>query len=180
MNNQEYVLPSALHDSPPVLEFRGLAFKYCALIESHRELTRLKFLKMCLDLLPDLYKKALVLPRFEPTRESLPERSIKHDEWADLFGSIRERLGKYDSYREVFDPIFPEQDDPTQSSLADDLADIYRDLKNGLIYWDMVSPTRYEDAVWEWSFNFACHWGQHLTSALRAIHFLVFDHLGKE
>jgi Domain of unknown function (DUF5063) len=51
-------------------------------------------------------------------------------------------------------------------SLADDLADIYRDLKKGLILSEKTSA---EDALWNWRLHFDFHWGNHAMSALKAI-----------
>jgi len=52
----------------------------------------------------------------------------------------------------------------------DDLADIYHDLKNGLILWDIHTPEAIDAASWEWRFGYENHWGQHLFDAMRTIH----------
>ncbi|HJV62984.1 MAG TPA: DUF5063 domain-containing protein, partial [Albitalea sp.] len=51
--------------------------------------------------------------------------------------------------------------------LADDLVDIYRDVATGL-HWHRIG--RVDDALWEWGFNFQAHWGEHASSAIRALH----------
>ena len=33
-----------------------------------------------------------------------------------------------------------------------------------------VAAGRWEEALWEWSFYLAHHWGEHATSAIRALH----------
>ena len=52
-------------------------------------------------------------------------------------------------------------------SLADDIADIYRDVVSGLRAFQ--SGLRAE-AIWEWGFNFRDHWGRHATEAIKALH----------
>jgi hypothetical protein len=52
--------------------------------------------------------------------------------------------------------------------LSDDLADIWLDLKHGLLALD--DRARPEDVTWEWRFGFYAHWGRHATEALRALH----------
>ena len=47
------------------------------------------------------------------------------------------------------------------------LADIYRDVHEGLVLWEMARP---EQAVWEWRFGYWSHWGAHLVEALSAIY----------
>ena len=68
-------------------------------------------------------------------------------------------------YWDVFNPM--EEDNPVLNSLADDLSDIYRDLKQGLI---LFNQGKMAEAAWEWRLHFDIHWGQHLTGAQRAIH----------
>ncbi|MCA1629324.1 MAG: DUF5063 domain-containing protein, partial [Acidobacteria bacterium] len=68
-------------------------------------------------------------------------------------------------YWDVFDPLKEEQ--PVFNSLNDDLADIYRDVKEGLTLFDQQYVV---EAVWEWRFNFQIHWGHHLVGAQRALH----------
>jgi hypothetical protein len=51
--------------------------------------------------------------------------------------------------------------------LADDLVAIYRDVALGL---DLHERGRVDDALWEWGFGFQARWGQHASSAIRALH----------
>jgi hypothetical protein len=52
--------------------------------------------------------------------------------------------------------------------VSDDLADIWLDLKHGLLALDDGAPP--DDVTWEWRFGFYAHWGRHATEALRALH----------
>jgi hypothetical protein len=74
------------------------------------------------------------------------------------------------SYFKIFDPFAGLADgkpeEPVVGGLGDDLADIYRDLKRALALWDLG---QHRAAIWEWKFNFGCHWSEHATSALRAL-----------
>jgi hypothetical protein len=51
--------------------------------------------------------------------------------------------------------------------LADDLVHIYRHLAAGLRLHELG---KVDDALWEWGFNFQAHWGEHASSAIRALH----------
>jgi hypothetical protein len=59
------------------------------------------------------------------------------------------------------------------SELADDLADIWEDLRRGL---SLFEQDHVVEAVWEWKNSFDTHWGQHLLSAQRAIHSRLTAH----
>lgn len=72
-----------------------------------------------------------------------------------------------DLYVDVFDPLAVYDKKPaTYASLADDLLDIYRDVKPPLIAWNAGN---YLDAVWDWRYSFETHWHRHATSALRVL-----------
>jgi hypothetical protein len=57
---------------------------------------------------------------------------------------------------------------PVRGSLADDLRDVYSDVRRGLALWDSPAPP--DAAIWEWRFQFEIHWGDHAIDALRALH----------
>lgn len=70
----------------------------------------------------------------------------------------------------VFNPL--ELDEPVASTLADDIGDIYLDVARGLALFD--EPTcSWQSAAWSWRFHLSIHWGNHATSALRAIQWLL-------
>lgn len=51
--------------------------------------------------------------------------------------------------------------------LADDVADIFRDVMRGLQLYTL----NYRAAAgWEWVMSLQSHWGEHATSAIRALH----------
>jgi hypothetical protein len=52
------------------------------------------------------------------------------------------------------------------ADLADDLADIWRDVKSGLLLYRSENPAA---ASWEWRFHFKAHWGRHATGAMHAL-----------
>jgi hypothetical protein len=57
--------------------------------------------------------------------------------------------------------------------LSDDLGDVYRDVKEGLLLRDAgFSDT---DVAWQWRFQFWIHWGTLAVGALRALHSRLSD-----
>lgn len=71
-------------------------------------------------------------------------------------------------YSEIFDPFeSPAPEEPVTGDIADDLADIYSDVSRGLFHFERGKHT---DALESWSFSFATHWGEHATSAIRALY----------
>ncbi len=80
-------------------------------------------------------------------------------------------FGADDHYREVFNGY--EDDDPVIGSLIDDLQDIDHELACGLAIARGGTDEDLRDAGWEWRAGFFSHWGEHATSALRALYWLM-------
>ena len=89
------------------------------------------------------------------------------DERFELYSNLRKVLGERDSYWLEFDAV-PE-DMHMSGSLADDLTDIYFDLRYGLALLDDVWPQR---AAQAWQSSYRMHWGQHLVDAERHLYAL--------
>jgi hypothetical protein len=79
-------------------------------------------------------------------------------------------LGDWDLYWQVFDPT--KDSEAIHGSLADDIADIYRDIKEGLGLQD-PDITLQRDAIWSWRLGYYSHWGQHAINALYMAHALL-------
>ena len=149
-----------------VADFVVEAPRFCALIESEANESA-TFEKECLTVLLRLYLRVLLLPRVDPIEPELPDR-IPHEGWQ----AVRERTIRRidcDQYWEVFEPFAEEKPDPIYGSISDDLADIWRDLKMGLLSFDIGKPNCVESAVWHWRFGFGSHWGYHVAGAIRAL-----------
>ena len=172
-----------------------MAARYCAEIASAGGQSRTTFLRRVHELLPVLYAAALALPSIETAegddedgeideaaedaaraardaREAGDRRT--HDQWTALYQALAASIGEPGNhYSEMFHPYDLNARDPVTGSLADDLADIYGDLSDGLAKWRRGDWAR---ASWVWRFNFTVHWGEHATGALRALHALADQH----
>lgn len=110
---------------------------------------------------------------YRVSRLELPDVTDE-EELTDLVAThqwtlVRDRFAHlaFNGYWAVFEPLKDAPEDPIFNLLSDDLADIHRDVKEGLLLYDQG---KLDDGVWEWRFNYDIHWGRHLTGALHAIH----------
>ena len=62
-------------------------------------------------------------------------------------------------------------------TLADDLADIYRDLKEGLVLREEKLASS-ADIIFNWRILYYSHWGKHAIDALLVLHFRLQKYLG--
>ncbi|HEX2210730.1 MAG TPA: DUF5063 domain-containing protein [Longimicrobium sp.] len=173
---------------PALDPFAALAEQFCQLVEDRASYSAEHFLSAVHPLLAQLYAAGLGLPStdilFDEDQEDgdaegpNPDRApdpdgMEHEEWRPLFEALTVKLGEGGYYREIHDPYDPPDSPEVTGSLADDVADIYRDLRTGLRKWRRGESG---GALWEWRFNFEAHWGQHTVDALRAIHSLAAWH----
>jgi hypothetical protein len=115
----------------------------------------------------NLYLAALQLPA-APSEESADSgdvESVHDDEWNEVYGRCARLPLEY--YSEVFDPLTIPPQEPVVGSLADDIADIFRDVVSGLRTFQGGHRAR---AIQHWSLMLSIHWGEHATGAIRALH----------
>lgn len=143
-------------DSPQ--RFFEVAERYCAWAEGPASDSDLLTAR---KLLAELHLLAIELPNGECGKET--EDVVSHESWRKVLDRFSEL--PLNLYWDVFDPL--KEEPPVVNSLADDLADIYRDLKEGVILYGQGDIV---EATWQWRFLFEIHWGAHLTGAQRAIH----------
>lgn len=142
------------------------AREYCRLIESAKPddddwLARLS------TLLPRLHALVAALEPMPGQGDPGVEDSDL-DSRFEMFSRLRHTLGERDSYWLEFDS--PLGSLPLSGSLADDLTDIYYDLKSGLDRLDDDHDMR--RTVSDWRTGFSVHWGQHLVDAERHLYAL--------
>ena len=147
--------------SPQAYELKTLARNYCELVD-HFDDTGSDWLHQVATLLPRLHAAVASLNLPEP--EDGYYQNADLDARFELFSQLRNLLGDLDSYWMEFDVAEDEQN--MSGSLADDLTDIYCELKHGLMFVD-GEPER---AVEGWHKGYHLHWGQHLVDAERHLY----------
>ncbi len=118
------------------------------------------------------------LTDFEPESVELPSR-IQHEAWQTQFERLGKKLAR-DAYWMVFEPLEQQKPEPLYGSISDDLADIWRDVKEGLVEMDSGTPTAMMDAAWHWRFSFETHWAQHAAGAICSLTALCFGQFADE
>lgn len=164
-----------------VIEFTAVAAEFCKYAEHASELKGDEMLRILQRLLPLLYLKASLLPKLESFFEDGNEKFIMEEDWNTINESFRKLLGTADDYLEIFDEKFEVSEAPVPSSISENMADIYQDLKNFLLLYQTGTTEVMNDAVWECRMNFENFWGQKLVNSMRAIHKFIYsgEEIGK-
>jgi hypothetical protein len=158
-----------------VIEFVAVANEYCKYAEHSSEIKGDEMLRILQRLLPLLYLKASLLPALEPFFEDGNEKFVTEPDWFRIHDMFKDRFGKANDYLEVFDEKINDSDSPVMSNLAENMADIYQDLKNFLLLYQTGTSEVMNDAIWECRMNFENFWGQTLVNSMRAIHKFIYS-----
>jgi hypothetical protein len=160
--------------SKSVIEFATVANEFCNFVEGQQSLTLKQFLSTLQKLLPLLYLKTSMLPDLSDENAETPEKYLSEVDYNFLLNKLSVKLGSYDIYLEVFDPGMQFSETPIESSISENLCDIYQDLKDFIFAYRMGTTETMSDALWECKNNFEGFWGQKLANVLRAIHPLLY------
>jgi hypothetical protein len=146
--------------------FVAAAESFFEVVESSDTRSRIEFVRDLERSLADLYAAGLTLDDVDPDDDSPPPSALTNDEAAALQRRLGEKLGDIDFFSVVFDP-YDFDTTPVTGSLADDLADIYRDLQDGFA---ALRNGATANALWQWKFGFETHWGKHAVEAMYALY----------
>lgn len=156
-----------------ILELVTVAVEFCAYVENAAEKDRKIFISTMQKLLPLLYLKGMLAPKYELTEECDADSLssfVSMENYDIVRNNVAFVMGEYDSFLDVFVEDMKYSDTPILSSVSENIADIYQDLKNFVCaYKDGTEEMRY-DAIVMCKSNFENYWGQRLVNVLRALH----------
>lgn len=162
-------------------EFELVADEYCSLVDHAAGVDRTQFLTQLYSVIPRLISAAIRLPKVELGSEDNEkdqryawQNRMNDEEWRRLYNSLKEKLADWDSYWQVFDPRT--DNEAIYGSLADDIADVYRDVRDGICLKD-ANATPTPELIFNLRIGYLSHWAKHAMDALRIIHFLLEDAL---
>jgi hypothetical protein len=158
-----------------VVEFVAVANEFCKYAEHGSEIKGDELLRILQRIIPFLYIKASLLPALDPFFEDGNEKFVNESDWLRIHDSLKEKFGSANDYMEVFDERINDSEGPVISSLAENMADIYQDIKDFLLLYQTGTREVMNDAVWECRMNFESLWGQKLVNSLRAIHRFIYS-----
>src|SRR6266542_3712539 len=166
-----------------VAEFAEVAERFCSVIDKMEELSEIDFLRQIDILVPLAYAKALELPNlgFEDERQKSWHAKIDardtghHERWDEVHRRIRGKLGDHNWFRHAHDPFGPEDQEIHGVDLADELAEVYVGLENGL-HLHRQDPHELITAVRAWKDGVETFWGDNAMDAIPAVSRLVHQH----
>ena len=159
-----------------VLEFVTVAVQYCAYLESIEGKDRSEVLDVMAKMLPLLYLKGTLLPRYELLdEEELPTDYVTEENYDIIRSNIAYVMADRDDYLDVFVEDMKYSDTPILSTISENLADIYQELKNFAYIYKLGMEDNMMSALSVVKMNFKDEWGQKTVNVLRAIHEAKYD-----
>lgn len=157
-----------------VVEFTAVATEFCKYAENGSRIKGEELLNIMQKILPLLYLKASMLPRLEPFFEEGNEKFVTESDWNNIHDALKTTIGSPNDYIELLDDPASGDEGTVLSGIAEDLTDIYQDMKNFVLLYQTGTEEVMNDAVWECRLNFENYWGIRLINALKTIHkFLI-------
>ena len=153
-----------------VIEFVTVAAEYCAFLERQDLMTRTEFVDKVLKILPLLYLKASLLPKFEQLNDEVLESYVTEDQYESIRSKVAAIMADKDDYLDVFIEDMRYSDQPIGKNISEDLADIYQDIRDFIFIFQLGMNETMNDALFICQENFKLLWGQKLVNTLRPLH----------
>lgn len=157
------------------IEFVTVAAETCLFLEDTSSFSKNEFLQRALKILPLLYLKTSLTDCPESLLEEEPERFVTETDYELIKNSISDLLGKSDRYLEVFHPDIQLSEEGIATDISEDLADIYQDLKDFLLSYQIGNEEVMNDALALCLNSFKTFWGQRLVNCMRALHNALYN-----
>ena len=139
-------------------EFYHLAKSFCSLLENET----LNYITLDLYM-EKLFELMLLGIRLDNTDEFVGEDI--NDEIQHIDHQLDVKVDFENYFDMTFNPF--DKDSVVTCSFTDCLGDIYDDLMCGIRLYERQY---YEDAAWQWSFDYCYHWGKHALEVLWALY----------
>lgn len=161
--------------SKNVIELITVANEFCSFLERSDEMESGDFMGGLQKILPLLYIKAALLPEIEFESEDDLVKYVTEVEYNLVQQKVLEHFGANDDYREIFVPGAQFSEEALTSSISENVADIYQDMKDLIMSFRTLDEEVMAQALQECQVNFTQFWGQKLVNGLRAIHNVVYS-----
>ena len=167
--------PSSIIYHKNTVEFVAVSIQFCNFLEEVSDTNKGEFIDKLTKIIPLLYLKASMLPDGEIRNEENPEIFVTEYDYEYVRMNLTDIMGADDDYLDVFSPDMPYSDTPINSSISEDLADIYQDIKNFISVYEIGFEDTMHDALLICKENFEHFWGQKAVNVLRPLHEIKYS-----
>lgn len=160
--------------SKSVIEFLTVAHEFCVFTEKTETFSQDDVLNYYQKILPLMYVKGSLLPAVANHDDIIAERFVTEEQWENVFQILHEKFAEGDSYPSIHKNDYNEWV-PVTASIADNLSDVYQDMKDFVMLYQKGTQHAKENALNECRKLFSRRWGIRAIKAQMAIHRLLFS-----
>jgi hypothetical protein len=158
--------------SRKVMEMITVANEFCIFIEECEKYERIQILAFFEKIIPLLYLKGSLLPDIVVSDESANQRFVTEEEWETCCNRLKQKLSKADTF---YSNETPGVKECVKYSLAEQITDIYQDMKDFILLYQVNTMAARENAVFSCKLFFENHWGYRAIRAGYAIHHILYS-----
>jgi len=158
--------------SKNVTEMLTVANEYCHFLEKAHQYEVKDILSYLQKIFPLLYLKGSLLPVTEVQMSEANERFVTAENYEIIFNELRNKFKPKDEFW-ALDHAELKEINPEKHSLAEELTDVYQDLKDFVLLYGKGTQAAQENAVHDCKLFFETHWGYRLVQAQKYIHHLI-------
>ncbi|MEZ5000076.1 MAG: DUF5063 domain-containing protein [Bacteroidales bacterium] len=103
------------------------------------------------------------------------DKFVTESEWSRVEKRVVSMLGEADDYLAVPFDQSSVDDGMVRGSIGENLADIYQDLKDFIVAYNVGTVEVMNDALWQCLENFRFYWGEKLVNVIKAVHYALLD-----
>lgn len=166
---KEYDIKEVVYGNSTI-EFVTVAVEYCIFLEQFESMSTEEFTDRLTKVLPLLYLKAQLVPEVQDDSFEEIEDAVKEEDYNFILNRVTAVMGKYNDYLEVFVDDMQYSEEPILAHVAENVADIYQDLRNFVAIYERGIDEHMNMALYACMEHFKHYWGQTLTNVLRALH----------
>ncbi len=166
--------------SKNVIEFITVANEFCGFLEHSEDMESNDFLGRLQKLLPFLYLKTSLLPKFDSSSDDDLEKFVTEMDYNVILQKVLDQLGANDDYQEVFVSGMQFSETALTASISENVADIYQDIKDLVMSFRTLNEDVMGQALGEMQTNFEQIWGQKLVNCLRAVHSVIYREINPD
>ena len=158
--------------SQGVTEFITISAEFCLFVEKALTIPPAEFLDKTRKILSLLYLKGSLFPKTDYQANDEIETFVTEEDWYFVHDSIQKQLGPFDDYKDIQISEATGNPEIITSSISEDIADIYQDIRNFVSVYQFGLTEQMNDALYQCRENFRLYWGQKLVNVLRPLHAL--------
>lgn len=159
--------------SKNVMEMLTVANEYCHFCEKAYQYPVDDILSYLQKIMPLLYLKGSLVPAVVVKNPEANERFVTEENYEIIFNELRNKFKPKDEFW-LIENTQSNDNEPLKVSLAENLTDIYQDLKDFVLLYAKGTESAKENSVHDCKKFFENHWGVRLVQSQNYIHQLVY------